>query len=132
MEHRNPLVWSDSADKFRPERWLIEDAEQLALMNRHWMPVRFFSSPCQLPLKLFSKAVSNMSSFLIQFGLGSRTCLGRHISMLEICKLIPAIVGDFDFELAGGIADAGTSWHTRNDFFVKPTNFMVKVTLRKT
>jgi len=33
------------------------------------------------------------------FGFGSRTCLGRHISILEMSKLIPQPVRRFDFEL---------------------------------
>ncbi|KAI0123926.1 cytochrome P450 [Xylariales sp. AK1849] len=103
IEHRNPNVFGGDADMFRPERWSTKDREQLALMNRHWMP----------------------------FGLGSRTCIGRHISLLEISKLIPRLVRDFDFELAGDLAKPGTSWTTENYWFVKPKDFMVQVRIRR-
>lgn len=57
-----------------------------------------------------------------QFGLGSRTCIGRHISMLEIAKLIPRLIRDFDME----ICEKGP-WETLNYWFVKPKNFKVLV-----
>lgn len=69
--------------------------------------------------------------FLWQFGLGSRTCLGKNISILEISKLIPRIVRDFDFQLEGAAATPSGSWKTFNAFFVKPVNFSVKVQPRK-
>lgn len=68
---------------------------------------------------------------LWQFGLGSRTCLGKNISILEISKLIPRIVRDFDFKLEGAAATPSGSWKTFNAFFVKPVNFYVKVQPRK-
>ncbi|KAJ5287205.1 cytochrome protein [Penicillium angulare] len=87
------------AKSFIPERWIegITDAEQLRKMNEMYMP----------------------------FGLGGRTCLGKHISTLEIYKLIPQLIRDFDFELEN------QTWTTENLWFVKPMDFRVKVLLRK-
>ncbi|KAH8652032.1 cytochrome P450 [Xylariales sp. PMI_506] len=102
VEHRNIKIFGSDADTFRPERWLTDDSERLAVMNRHWMP----------------------------FGLGTRTCLGRHISYLEISKLIPRLVKDFDFELAEHLKPATSHWETANYWFVKPRNFMVQVKSR--
>lgn len=103
VEHRNPDIFGTDCDEFRPERWLIDDTRKLATMNSHWIP----------------------------FGLGSRTCIGRHISMLEMSKLIPRLVRDYNFELLGQLSDPSSTWSTRNYWFVKPTNFSVKITLRK-
>ncbi|KAF5539152.1 lipase esterase [Fusarium phyllophilum] len=64
VAHRDRSIFGQDVDSFSPERWLQDDEERVVLMNRFWMP----------------------------FGLGSRTCIGRHISMLEMCKLIPALV----------------------------------------
>ncbi|KAH6655206.1 cytochrome P450 [Truncatella angustata] len=102
IEHRNSLIFGSDANEFRPERWLTEDSEKLAFMNRHWMP----------------------------FGLGSRTCIGRHISMLEISKLIPRLVQTFDFRLSGDLARSDVSWSTDNYWFVKPKDFLVEAKLR--
>ena len=46
--------------------------------------------------------------------------------MLEICKLIPQLVRDFDISLEHPEKD----WTTSNRWFVKPKNFMVKVKKR--
>ncbi|CAK7198503.1 hypothetical protein SEUCBS139899_001164 [Sporothrix eucalyptigena] len=98
VQHRSPQLFGQDANDFRPERWLDEDAERVAVMNRSWMP----------------------------FGLGSRTCIGRHISHLEISKLIPVLVRNFDFALVNKHAH----WSTTNYWFVKPHNFFVRVSVR--
>ena len=46
--------------------------------------------------------------------------------MLEISKLIPQLVRDYDFELLEPAKD----WETYNAWFVKPTNFRVRVKCR--
>lgn len=65
---------------------------------------------------------------IVQFGLGSRTCLGRHISMLEISKLIPYLIKNYDFELQ----DPEREWEAYNYWFVKPTRLNVRVRVRQT
>ena len=37
--HRKKSIWGEDANEFKPERWLIDDKEKLAFMDRHWMPV---------------------------------------------------------------------------------------------
>ncbi len=61
--HRNTAIFGEDAASFRPERWLESDKETLSYMQRYWMP----------------------------FGLGSRTCIGKNISLLEMTKLIPEL-----------------------------------------
>ncbi|CAI7653533.1 unnamed protein product [Penicillium discolor] len=51
----------------------------------------------------------------VLFGAGSRTCIGKNISLLEITKLIPELYRRFDFQLEGD------EWQTDNVFFVKPS-----------
>ncbi|KAB2106428.1 hypothetical protein AG0111_0g5308 [Alternaria gaisen] len=101
VAHRDTSVFGPDANMFRPERWLDADKEKLSLMERSWMP----------------------------FGLGSRTCIGRHISQLEMSKLIPMLVRDFDFSLAPHLQAA--DWQTTNYWFVKPRDFQVKVMIRQ-
>lgn len=68
-----------------------------------------------------------MRFLLSQFGIGARTCIGRHISHLEISKLIPRLVRDFDFALSGKCADPAGGWTTENFGFIKPRDFKVQV-----
>ncbi|PYI33243.1 cytochrome protein [Aspergillus indologenus CBS 114.80] len=98
VAHYDEGVFPD-ARSFRPERWIEAekgDPARLQLMNEMYMP----------------------------FGLGSRTCLGKHISILEMSKLIPQMVRDFDFQLVN------RTWDTDNKWFVKPLDFFVKVSVR--
>ncbi|RMZ37642.1 cytochrome P450 [Aspergillus flavus] len=45
--------------------------------------------------------VSKMDRYIMQFGMGARTCLGKNISMCEIYKAIPELLKSYTFELAG-------------------------------
>ncbi|KAL4799714.1 cytochrome P450 [Aspergillus venezuelensis] len=42
---------------------------------------------------------ANMDRYIMQFGMGNRTCLGKNIAMCEIYKAIPQLLSDFSFEL---------------------------------
>ncbi|KAK1764032.1 cytochrome P450 [Phialemonium atrogriseum] len=95
--HRNKQVYGEDADVFRPERWLEADAETLKVMDR---------------------------SFLA-FGSGARTCIGRHISMLEMAKIVPQLLWAFELELENPKA----SWELHNYWFVRQTG--LNVYLRK-
>ncbi|KXH66192.1 hypothetical protein CSAL01_07634 [Colletotrichum salicis] len=67
--HRNRDIFGADADEYRPDRWFSQDKERLSLMESNWIP----------------------------FGIGSRTCIGKNISLLEINKLVPILVKTFDF-----------------------------------
>jgi cytochrome P450 len=57
-----------------------------------------------------------------QFGQGSRTCIGKNISLLELNKCIPRLLRQFDFELA---TDA--EMKCINHWFVKPLELRFNV-----
>jgi cytochrome P450 len=52
----------------------------------------------------------------MQFSHGARTCIGRHIALMETCKLVPALLRKFRFELA----DPDKEWDIVNYTFLKP------------
>ncbi|KAL6408615.1 putative cytochrome p450 pisatin protein [Ilyonectria robusta] len=95
--HRSKLIFGYDADQFRPERWL-EDKEKAREMDR----------------------------FMIQFGMGSRLCLGKNISLMEMSKLLPQLLRNFDFELV----DSGADWKVSNFWFAKQSEMDCYVTKR--
>jgi cytochrome P450 len=66
--HRREEIFGPDVDVYRPERWLEAGEEQLKAMNGN----------------------------MIQFGMGSRTCIGKNISLMEVYKLVPSFLRRFD------------------------------------
>ena len=66
--HHRPEIWGEDHDEFRPERWLECGEEKRKVMEGH----------------------------LFQFGMGSRTCIGKNISLLEVYKLVPSFLRRFE------------------------------------
>lgn len=55
------------------------------------------------------------------FGAGTRTCIGKNISILEILKLIPQLLRRYDFRLLQETMTYNNMW------FVKQTNVKVSI-----
>ena len=98
VAHYNQSVFGPDADTFRPERWL-ESKEKVSRMDQYYFP----------------------------FGLGSRTCIGKNISLMEMSKLIPELVRQFDLRLV----HPERKLETVNVWFVKQTNLECSVALRE-
>ncbi|TKA74559.1 hypothetical protein B0A55_04445 [Friedmanniomyces simplex] len=75
---RDKVVYSPDPYAFRPERWLEADEQRLKVMERNFLA----------------------------FGSGTRTCLGKNISQLEMAKVVPQVLRRFDFELV----EPGREW----------------------
>lgn len=73
--HRNKEIFGDDVDAFRPERWLVAEGKERAGEE---------------------KRIKDMGSTMLQFGMGSRTCIGKNISLLEMYKLIPTVLRRFE------------------------------------
>lgn len=69
--HYNKDIFGEDVNSYRPERWL-EDPERATIM----------------------------ANTLFQFGHGSRTCIGKNISILEMYKLIPSVFLNFEVRLS--------------------------------
>ncbi|KAH7133758.1 pisatin demethylase [Dactylonectria macrodidyma] len=98
--HRDEGIFGPDATEFRPERWIDATAEQQA----------------------------KMKNALFSFGAGSRTCIGKNISLLEMYKLVPAMIRTFKIELV----NPDSSWTLHNAWFVKQSGFVVRLTERNT
>jgi cytochrome P450 len=66
--HLNPKAFGEDAETFRPERWLEASPEVLRVME-----------------------ASHLG-----FGRGRRVCLGQNLAVMEMKKVIPAMVTGFD------------------------------------
>lgn len=87
VAHKNQEIYGPDVEDFRPERWLEAEPE----------------------------ALSEMERYFLAFGNGSRTCIGKNISLLGINKLIPYVIRNFDFELH----DPSQWLNSSCDWFVK-------------
>ena len=95
---RNEDVFPD-AEAFRPERWLESSEDQLKEMD---------------------------SLLSLNFGAGSRTCLGKHISLIEIHKVIPQLLRTFKVELTYPEKE----WKICNHWFVQQEGLVCTLTRR--
>lgn len=93
--HRDSEVFP-YPDKFWPERWLpsVSDEDHLKQMNRS-----FFS-----------------------FGHGEHTCSGRWISLMEVTKVIPSLLLQFDLELV----NEGKEYSFKNRWFTPQKGLLVR------
>lgn len=75
-------------------------------------------------------AYAALSTFAddVQFGGGSRTCIGKNISLLEISKLLPELIRHYTFELDHEVAELDTECF----WFTMPRKLPCKVTKRQT
>jgi cytochrome P450 len=71
--HFDRGIFGDDAEEFIPERWIRDGEAKAATMERH----------------------------ILQFGYGPRICIGKWITMVEMYKLLPTILRDFEFEGVG-------------------------------
>ncbi|CAK4033845.1 Pisatin demethylase [Lecanosticta acicola] len=94
--HRRPEVFGNDVDNFRPERWLEARPDQLR----------------------------EMKAAMFQFGAGARTCIGKNISLLEIYKLVPTFLRNFEIEME-------SDWKTHNAWFVRQLDFRTRFRPRK-
>ncbi|KAL1652241.1 hypothetical protein SLS58_000368 [Diplodia intermedia] len=80
--NRSPALWGADAERFRPERWIDEDAETggCRRANNH------------------GGASSNYC--LLTFLHGPRSCIGQKFAQAELRALVAAFVGRFEWSLA--------------------------------
>lgn len=95
--HYDTSIFGEDAAEYRPGRWL-EDPERAKKMDK----------------------------YMLHFGAGTRTCIGKNISIAEIHKLVPEVLMHFKMEMWQPEA----TWKTRNLWFCKQTNIVVRLARR--
>ncbi|KAF4863744.1 Cytochrome P450 monooxygenase andK [Colletotrichum siamense] len=103
--HRRPEIWGADVDTYRPERWLVDETKDRNAEEQR---------------------IKEMNGHMFQFGMGSRTCIGKNISLLEIYKVVPSLLRRFDIKFK----DPNQEWQLINAWFVKQVNFYTMFTPR--
>lgn len=101
--HRNPSIFGADSAHFRPERWLESGGEGGA------------------------ERIKEMNAAMFHFGSGSRTCIGKNISLLEIYKVVPSLLRGFEVSFEEG----GGEWKLWNSWFVRQLGFDVRFRRRE-
>ncbi|KAJ5250800.1 hypothetical protein N7489_001210 [Penicillium chrysogenum] len=104
---RNKSVWGEDADTFRPERWLRN--EKLETEEE------------------FEKRLRLMNNTDLSFGGGSRICIGKHLGLLEVYKVLATLVSRYNIDLV----DPKKDWKTHNSFFVRQSGIKVRLSRRE-
>ncbi|KAK3941462.1 hypothetical protein QBC46DRAFT_431297 [Diplogelasinospora grovesii] len=107
--HRNAEIFGEDVETFRPERWLVDESASEEEKERQ------------------RQTIKTRNGMMLQFGMGSRTCIGKNISLLEIYKLVPSMLRRFEIRFD----DPKQEWEIVNAWFVKQTNFITRFKLRE-
>lgn len=78
--HMDKNIFGEDVDSYRPERWLPDEEISKTVSGKH----------------AEDRRIKGMRGTMFQFGMGSRTCIGKNISLLEIYKLVPTILRRFE------------------------------------
>ncbi|KAK3316046.1 cytochrome P450-like protein [Apodospora peruviana] len=114
--HRNQDVFGADVEAYRPERWLVNYAGP----GVDEVEEREDATKGEQRVKM-------MNGTMLQFGMGSRTCIGKNISLLEIYKLVPSMLRRFEIQFD----DPNQEWEIVNAWFVKQNNFVTRFKLRE-
>ena len=101
--NRDREAFGADADDFKPERWLQQAGESKDAWDRRR---------------------SSMDNATFTFGYGSRSCLGRHIAILEIYKLIATLFSRYEMKLA----QPDREWTLSNQFFIQQSSMDIDIT----
>ncbi|CAG8983309.1 hypothetical protein HYALB_00007437 [Hymenoscyphus albidus] len=116
--HRRPEIFGEDVETFRPERWLVGGG----VAGQGVVEVSK-----EVDVKAEEKRIKDMGATLLHFGMGSRTCIGKNISLLEIYKLIPSFLKMFEVTFE----DPSKDWKLINSWFVRQVNFRTKFRRRE-
>jgi cytochrome P450 len=101
--HRDASIFGEDVSVFRPERWLAESGN-----------------------KEETDKIKEMERHLLHFGVGAYTCIGRNIALMEIYRLVPAVLRRFEM----GLVNAQREWRFLTGSFVNVADFEVELRVR--
>lgn len=108
---RDQEVYGKDADDFRPERWLDL-----------WKAAEKDGKQAELAKDKLKKMERNF----LAFGTGSRSCLGKNVSLLEMNKLVPQVLRRYRVELV----DPEKPLRVENYWFAKQVGLICTIAPR--
>jgi cytochrome P450 len=109
MHLLNEAIWGPEPESFRPERWLQGGGGDENETEKE-----------------YASRIQAMKNASLAFGAGSRICMGRHLSMVQIMKLVPSLLLRYRFELV----DTDKEWKVVCGWFVRQAEMDVFVETR--
>ena len=111
--HRDPRIFGEDAKEWKPERWLAPSSNDKSSIG---------GKPTAA-----DEGIKRMDRHVLSFGAGARVCLGRNIAMLELHKLLPALLMRYEIKLARPERE----WRIRNGWLVRQEGLDVLLEKRK-
>ncbi|KAI1153687.1 cytochrome P450 [Nemania diffusa] len=99
--NRSKEIFGEDADVFRPERWIPQTSEE-------------------------ERAIKQQALLLTTFGMGSRSCVGRHLATIEMYKYIAQFFHNFDAEPAR----PERMWKIQTHWLSLQRDFSIKISRR--
>jgi cytochrome P450 len=99
VTNRDATIFAPQPETFNPDRWLTASEAQRREMDM---------------------------VFELNFGAGSRKCIGKNISWIEMMKVVPELLRKFKVELA----DPQKEWEVKNRWFVQQEGLICRLTKR--
>ncbi|CCC06644.1 hypothetical protein SMACR_00669 [Sordaria macrospora] len=127
--HRDENTFGPKVEEYRPERWLVDDDVDEEMLEQEVGGDEGDEEQKKKREKRKQeeeKRIKTMNGHMFQFGMGSRTCIGKNISLLEIYKLVPSLLRRFEIEFD----DPNREWEIVNAWFVKQNNFIARFKVR--
>jgi len=91
---RNKGIFGEDADEFNPDRWLQKKGETD---------------------EQYKERMTLWNTAHLTFGGGSRICLGRNLSLMEVWKVVPTLIATFGIALV----DPEEKWWTCSRWFYR-------------
>jgi cytochrome P450 len=95
--HRRKEIFGEDVEVYRPERWLVGQGSVVVDETERQRDER---------------RIKEMGGVMLHFGMGSRTCIGKNISLLEIYKLVPTFLRRFEVCLIFSRCPATLRYHS--------------------